>query len=82
MGMCLWSPALDTVGNSVKGGEFCKKLVNYYSFHRYEYELILAGALKSFKHYCNEIGNINKLKFLIDLKATPVKRKYKSSIPR
>ena len=34
MGICLWSPALDTVGNSVKGGEFCKKLVNYYSFHR------------------------------------------------
>ena len=40
MGICLWSPALDTVGNSVKGGEFCKKLVNYYSFHRYDYDNI------------------------------------------
>ena len=36
MGICLWSPPLDTVGNSVKGGEFCKQLVKYYSFHRYK----------------------------------------------
>ena len=34
MGICLWSPPLDTVGNSVRGGEFCKQLVKYYSFHR------------------------------------------------
>ena len=36
MGICLWSPPLDEVGNSVRGSEFCKELVKRYSFHRYE----------------------------------------------
>ena len=35
MGICLWSPPLDEVGNSVRGTEFCKELIRGYSFHRY-----------------------------------------------
>ena len=34
MGICLWSPPLDTFGNSVRGSQFCKELVKFYPFHR------------------------------------------------
>ena len=34
MGMCLWSPRIDEVGNSVRGTEFCFELDKKYLFHR------------------------------------------------
>jgi glutaminase len=36
MGISIWSPRLDTVGNSVRGVEFCKRLVERFSFHQYD----------------------------------------------
>lgn len=41
MGICIWSPRLDKIGNSVKGIEFCKKLVERYNFHNYD---IISGS--------------------------------------
>lgn len=36
-GICIWSPPLDEVGNSVRGVEFCKALVNKYRhIHMFE----------------------------------------------
>ncbi len=36
MGISIWSPRLDEIGNSVRGVEFCKRLVERFSFHQYD----------------------------------------------
>jgi glutaminase len=36
MGICVWSPRLDEQGNSVRGIEFCRKLVAEYNVHVFD----------------------------------------------
>lgn len=36
MGIAIWSPRLDRVGNSVRGVDFCRRLIKRYSFHTYD----------------------------------------------
>ena len=36
MGICVWSPRLDELGNSVRGIEFCRKLVAAYNVHVFD----------------------------------------------
>ncbi len=37
LGIGLYSPPLDELGNPVRGVEFCKEMVNEYSFHKYDH---------------------------------------------
>ncbi|KJE93435.1 glutaminase [Capsaspora owczarzaki ATCC 30864] len=45
MGLCIWSPRLDKLGNSVRGIEFCKELCNRFNFHNFDESVHARGKI-------------------------------------
>jgi len=69
-GICIWSPRLDSQGNSVRGIEFCKKLNNKMDLHIFHNIIgnkidLSDSIVNSFITFCSN-GNLNGIKKMID----------------
>lgn len=63
MGLCTWSPRLDSHGNSVRGIDFCRELIRTFNFHNYDN---LVGGLNGKKDPRIDPGRVQR-NLLIDL---------------
>ena len=77
LGMVIWSPRLDECGNSVRGVEFLKRIVDRFSFHNYD-SLVESSKIdpRRLRHesetnltyqaiYAASIGDINELRRIV-----------------
>lgn len=63
MGICIWSPSLDVIGNSVRGTKFCDELIEQFNFHAFD-SLIRGHCEKNdprLKKNIEENGLVNDL---------------------
>lgn len=60
MGIAVWSPRLDEMGNSVRGVHFAKELVRHFSFHNYD---ILRGTSEKTNPRLHKTGEDANLMF-------------------
>jgi glutaminase len=54
MGIAIWSPRLDRLGNSARGIEFCRLLTEHFAVHRYS---MLRGGAR--RHMCRDLRDFS-----------------------
>ncbi|MEO1481528.1 MAG: glutaminase A [Myxococcota bacterium] len=59
LGFCTWSPRLDELGNSVRGIEFCQRLVDEYNFHNYDH--IVEGSNKRDPRLTSNVSDVDQV---------------------
>jgi glutaminase len=73
MGFCTWSPRLDEHGNSVRGIEFCRRLVETYNFHAFDNLTGMSDKkdprLARAQDFADEVGQLTWAASFGDLKA-------------
>ncbi len=65
MGICVWSPRLDELGNSVRGIEFCRKLVAAYNVH--VFDSLVTGRGRSAKRDPRRKKNQTQIEAVVGL---------------
>ena len=58
MGIAVWSPRIDQMGNSVCGVEFCRELIRKYNFHNYD--SLVGQSNKSDPRIDKKVQDINQ----------------------
>ena len=62
LGFCVWSPRIDEHGNSVRGLDFCRRLVETYNFHAFDTLTGRSGKqdprLSRAREFADEVGQV------------------------
>jgi len=72
MAVALWSPPIDSIGNSERALQFCEELVEVYSFHRFENLNNLVSQKIDPRRQTHELKTLNTLTLLFSAVAGDV----------
>ena len=78
MSIALWSPPLDPIGNTVRGLQFSRELVDLFNFHRFDNLRLSEKKLdpRRHQHEAKGLSNVTLLFAASSGDVTALKRSY------